>query len=421
MAGGLLLVLVVCVAVIHFETVQTRNAVRDMARDEISKGVGDGVEGGIGKAVDKETSVDNVVGKIRSTIDGLAADGTGGGGGAGASLPKAAGSAAKVAGDLLEQIGDNVRQSSDNGSARRPRSRKRSKTGSRDTSNRDTSGDRDTSGNSDASGDPAEPNGRDSSDAGSRGPNDLIGGLLNLSRGATKAGDQFGQRLFGLSADEESEWGQRLHEQIIDENEVVKNRALAKRIARIAAPLLSARQRREIDYTFTVIKSEDEDINAFSILGGYIYLHTALIDFVKNDQELQTVLAHEIGHVDLGHCTQHLTYSVRASQLASPAAGDMVGILHGIISRPYTKDQEFEADAYGFRAVIAAGQTRQQALAFPRRMGQYLKDHEMDEPADAKDEQTLAGRINRHFQTHPPLDERISRMEAIDVDSPDDK
>lgn len=90
--------------------------------------------------------------------------------------------------------------------------------------------------------------------------------------------------------------------------------------------------------------------------------------------KLQFVLAHEIAHVDLEHCNRKLTYAAgRTSDLTAPAIGGFVGVLHNIMSRPYAKTEEFDADAYALRAVVAAGQTPSRRSAFPKQLGEYMK------------------------------------------------
>ena len=65
-------------------------------------------------------------------------------------------------------------------------------------------------------------------------------------------------------------------------------------------------------------------------MGGYIYVHKGLLDLTATDAELQFVLAHEIAHVDLNHCTRQLTYEARIGELTEGIGSDLVqaGVLH---------------------------------------------------------------------------------------------
>jgi Zn-dependent protease with chaperone function len=435
MAGGLAVAILACVGIIHYEAEQTREAMRDISRNEIPRGVRDGIKDSIGPVGDGAASVGAMADKLQSTIGevvgGRRSDGTS------PSLPETAESAAKVAGGLIKDVtGAMGSPKGDGGSS--DGGDKEGKGGGgligqlqstigdvigkgSDKNSSDSSGTGGSTGrDSKTSGSSADPKSEDSTPAAEaevEQRKDTIGTIFDMAHGTIKRGDEIGQRIFGLSPSEERDWGEKLHNQLLDEVKVVRDRALAKRIEKITKPLLSARKRRDLDFTFTVIKSEDDDINAFSIVGGYIYIHSALVKFVESDSELQFVLGHEIGHVDLGHCTQQLTYVARATELASPIAGNVVGVLQSLVTRPYTKNQEFDADAYAYKAVVSAGQSRQQPVKFLRHFAQYLKDKGHDDASEEiKDDSVVgavASRIKDHFHTHPPIEQRISRLEAM--------
>jgi beta-barrel assembly-enhancing protease len=52
-------------------------------------------------------------------------------------------------------------------------------------------------------------------------------------------------------------------------------------------------------YEFTVLKGDD--VNAFSLPGGFIFVYEGLIEFAETDDELAGVLAHEISHASFRH------------------------------------------------------------------------------------------------------------------------
>lgn len=53
------------------------------------------------------------------------------------------------------------------------------------------------------------------------------------------------------------------------------------------------------EYKFFVVQGED--VNAFSVPGGYIYVYEGLVEFAESDDELAGVLAHEIAHASFRH------------------------------------------------------------------------------------------------------------------------
>lgn len=59
------------------------------------------------------------------------------------------------------------------------------------------------------------------------------------------------------------------------------------------------------EYQFNII--EEDDVNAFSVPGGYIYVYRGLLDFVESDDELAGVIAHEIVHC----AHHHMVYLLR--------------------------------------------------------------------------------------------------------------
>lgn len=67
-----------------------------------------------------------------------------------------------------------------------------------------------------------------------------------------------------------------------------------------ATPVLWGRPGlKTLPYTFKIV--DDKDVNAYSMPGGFIYVNKGLMDFVKSDDELAGVLAHEITHAAHHH------------------------------------------------------------------------------------------------------------------------
>lgn len=367
LAVSLAAVIVVCVAVIHYEAEQTRETMRTVARDEIGGVIRQEVDDSLEKAEQETTDLGKIIGRIETA--------TVGGG--------------------SETSADKPRPNDDKSSTQEPLEQLRRMLGSVVP----------------GAATPDEPQ------VPGAPPKDPLDGVFGQYRGLARAADEVGQGLLGLNEDQERQVGELWNAELMQSSTAVRDRAVIARVKRVAAPLLERRRRRGINYTFTVVESDGENINAGSIPGGYVYVNQALIDFVRDDQELQFVLGHEIGHVDLGHCVRRAAYVVAAERYAGKAAS-MAVLLQRFLTLPYSQENEFEADAYGFRAVIAAGQTRDQALTFARRLGQHerdrgrLKSRLGDSPSTLG---SMAQSMRTHYETHPPMDERLRRLQAIDV------
>lgn len=52
---------------------------------------------------------------------------------------------------------------------------------------------------------------------------------------------------------------------------------------------------------YRVMLVESQEVNAFALPGGFLFVTTAMLDFVKDEDELACVIAHEIAHVELRH------------------------------------------------------------------------------------------------------------------------
>ena len=122
----------------------------------------------------------------------------------------------------------------------------------------------------------------------------------------------------------------------------------------------------------------DPAINAFALPGGYITVNTGLIQNARNEAELASVIAHEIGHQSQRHISRRIE---RSKQLTLPATAAMLGglLLGGqvgtaaIVSTQaavasdqlsYSRTFEREADATGMGILAATGYDPQAMPAF---------------------------------------------------------
>src|SRR6266849_2423465 len=158
-------------------------------------------------------------------------------------------------------------------------------------------------------------------------------------------------------------------------------------------------------YKFHVIQSRE--INGFSLPGGHVYVTTALLK-LANDDELASVLAHEIGHIVARHSLKTLKQKQEYDDIAR-SLGELTGVA-GVLARDlgvalgqivaegfltvHTRDEEREADFLGVRGMARAGFD-------PQGMVTMFQKLQRIEERDA----SLLGTL---FSDHPDAQERIA-------------
>src|SRR5262249_30110239 len=132
------------------------------------------------------------------------------------------------------------------------------------------------------------------------------------------------------------------------------------------------------DLRFFVIESDD--INAFAIAGGSIYVHTGLILKAANEAELAGVLAHEIGHVTERHIARNAAAADRPSFFArliftilglatgNPYAREGGAVFTNLALTSYlnafSRDYEREADKVAVEVLGKAGYDSEAMVSF---------------------------------------------------------
>jgi len=167
------------------------------------------------------------------------------------------------------------------------------------------------------------------------------------------------------------------------------------------------------DFEFFVIR--DPTVNAFALPGGFVGVHTGLLNSAETESELASVLAHEIAHVTQRHIArilaqqQRMELPVMAAIAAAIllgrsrpdlASGAAVAAQAGAVQAQlgYSRDFEREADRVGLQALEAAGfDARAMAVFFER----------MQRSTRVSDDGSVPG----YLRTHPLTVERIADIQ----------
>ncbi|MBN1944559.1 MAG: M48 family metalloprotease [Bradymonadales bacterium] len=159
----------------------------------------------------------------------------------------------------------------------------------------------------------------------------------------------------------EQELGLEVHNQVIAEYPVVEHTTVQGWIDELGARIqtVSAVERDDLDYRFHVVQSDQ--INAFAVPGGWIYVTTGLIEAVDNEAELAAVVGHEVGHVAHRHGVARLERALAVGLVTSLFLGDGFAaeainfITSMVLNTTYSQDQEYDADDQGLVFAANAG------------------------------------------------------------------
>lgn len=171
------------------------------------------------------------------------------------------------------------------------------------------------------------------------------------------------------------------------------------------------------DKSIDLVVVENPTLNAFAVPGNIIGVHTGLFNFAKTENQLATVLTHELAHLSQRH------YARRLEQQKQMMAPMLAGMLAGLVmaatgggsandaglalitgaqaaaqqaSLSFSRQNEQEADRIGLQTMIQAGRDPHaaadmfeqmvRAARFYRRAPEYLTTHPLSETrvADAR-------------------------------------
>jgi len=176
-----------------------------------------------------------------------------------------------------------------------------------------------------------------------------------------------------LSRNDEAQLGRAIMRQIRNSGRVVEDPLVNEYVNEIGHRI-AAQANSDGIYDFSFFVIEDPAINAFALPGGFIAVHTGLLEATRSEDELAGVLAHEISHVTQRHIARAIHSGRRQSIMSmaimlgailaavAGADGDAVqgaiAIAQGTAAQQqinFTRSNEYEADRVGISALANAG------------------------------------------------------------------
>lgn len=162
--------------------------------------------------------------------------------------------------------------------------------------------------------------------------------------------------------------------------------------------------------TTTIVSPTDVGIaNAFALPSGEVVVTDGLVALAKTQDELDSVLLHEMGHVEYRHGLRQTIESSAISIGVLLVVGDvsaldsiLVGLPTFLVNSHYSRKHESEADQYAFEKMIKA---KMDPMAFSTIMERLENQDKLD--SDPKDlEPKSDSHLSDYFSSHPNTEER---------------
>ncbi|MBM3252663.1 MAG: hypothetical protein FJZ16_00225 [Candidatus Omnitrophica bacterium] len=210
------------------------------------------------------------------------------------------------------------------------------------------------------------------------------------------------EEIIFIDSDKETRIGENISEQVKRNFKFIEDKQTNEKVCTIGKKIADTCQRKEIYFQFFVL--DGDEVNAFSLPGGFVYINNGLIKKVKSDDELASVIAHEVAHIAQRHAIKRLENSIGYSALKiltlnipqDPLTIRNSNFAFTQLLLSYSREDEIEADILSVEYLRTAGFDPSAILSFLI----TLRDIQMKESIKPK----------IRFRTHPYISERIAAV-----------
>jgi predicted Zn-dependent protease len=206
--------------------------------------------------------------------------------------------------------------------------------------------------------------------------------------------------------------GRQMAAEVDRGSELITDPAINEYVNRVAQNIV-LHSDAKIPFTVKVINSDE--VNAFALPGGFLYVNRGLLEAAENEAEVAGVLAHEISHVTARHGIEQASKGELLNYASIPLI--FFGGLGGYLIRQaaglavpltflkFSRGAEKEADRLGAQYMWAAGYDPNALITFFEKL-------------QAKDKRK-PGTLSKVFSTHPLTGDRITEVRDLIARFPD--
>ncbi|MCI5148199.1 MAG: hypothetical protein D3916_02150 [Candidatus Electrothrix sp. MAN1_4] len=217
---------------------------------------------------------------------------------------------------------------------------------------------------------------------------------------------------FAFSIGEERDMGEQLLLAVRSEFELIDDPDISQYINRLGQKVLAIAGPQYFDYHFFIINNEQ--FNAFAAPSGLIFFNSGLIKTMQTEDQLLSVLAHEVAHVVSRHLSQRIAKQEKVTAasvlfgLASLAVGNPAltqGLFSGALAAnktaglTFSRQDEEQADrlAFGWLRIMGRNPLEMETmLKSMRRITRYRSEQ-----------------LPPYLLTHPNPEDRLDYVQSL--------
>jgi predicted Zn-dependent protease len=207
------------------------------------------------------------------------------------------------------------------------------------------------------------------------------------------------------SIEKEIALGKQMAAEVEREGKLVNDPVVGEYVNRLGQNIV---RNSDAKVPFTIKVLDSDEVNAFALPGGFMFVNSGLILKADNEAELAGVMAHEIAHVACRHGTKQATRGELANFATIPlifmggwtgyAIYEAAGLAIPMGFLQFSRAMEAQADHYGLEYMYKAGYDPTAFVDFFEKI--------------ATMEKKKPGAVAKVFSTHPMTDDRIKAAQT---------
>jgi len=214
-----------------------------------------------------------------------------------------------------------------------------------------------------------------------------------------------------ISPEQENALGAQQERQYLSKMQTIRHGPLYYGLRKVGSRIASVSGRQDFQWRYHLIKNAKQ-ANAFVLPGGKVFVFTGLFKYATNEAELAAVLGHEVAHALQSHGVKSAARYKKAGlvgtllQVGMNVAGVDKQIANTVKQvygqgatigyiKPYSRENETEADSIGLILMAKAGYDPRAALSF---WDKFRK---------------AGGHIPEYLSTHPAPETRIKNIQSL--------